>query len=584
MTDSSSSSTLTNSTSTASSSRNTLDSIPTTTTTTRTRTTRTRTNQTNSIPNQQINSFRPKLSDLDDDDDEPELKSDYYLKSDDLQSNYNPKFKQITIKECLQRRTSSPDYSYSELSYTRTTEDEETQEEEDEEEEEDEHLKSEDLETDHEERGRDRKRRKLLNCIQDQDQCWLRRSKLNWKKSKDLLSNDDLRKPIKLKSFRLGFLNEFMLWNEDYQAGYEFPYSLGFNHAAKSGERGGLLAVGSAMGNISFYNPNDFKSITPESPPIQSIQASQNSLFTLKFSPTDQFIATGSGGRVSEIFDLETGELVSTLDDQKGTVKSVEFSNLDSNLIITGGRSGCIKLWDLRIIGTSENQSVFDSPIYSPVLTIKNAHDEKFKGKKRKKGIHLPSVTSLVWSTHLDRQIFSSGSANSVIKLWDLRWKTPYSSKVHPIPIEESYDFSLLNLKSNSIKRAHGISSLISSNDGARLYSLSTDSIIRTHDTLNLSRDTNSSLPSYSNLDLIGRSLYLKLTISSDDQSLACGSSNGKVLIWNLNRHQEDDQDEDGVQVLDDHAHLKEICGIDFWKDGLVSCADDGMIKVWKKI
>ncbi|KAH9824839.1 WD40-repeat-containing domain protein [Melampsora americana] len=482
---SSSSSSLTSSSSVASSSKNTLDSV-------RPLTTR-RSNQIRSVP-------------------KTELIQEYI--TDQLIIPPFSRFKQITLKECFQRRTSSPDYS--EFSCART---------EDEDEDDKENLKCEDVGFKEieglEERGRKRKRRRLSNFNQDED--LIQVSKLGSKKSMDLLLNDDLRKPTRFTYCDFKYHHSFMLWSEDYEKGYEFPYSLTLNYAAKSGGNGGLLAVGSAMGNISFYNPYDFKSISPGSQPIQSIQASQNSIFSLKFSPTDQVIATSSGGQVSELFDVETGELVSTLKDHSATLKTVEFSDLDHHLIVTGARDGCIKLWDLRIVGDSSDQSVFDPPVYSPVLTIKNAHDEKHEGKRRKYGTHLPSVTSLVWSKHLDRQVFSSGSENSVIKLWDLRWKTPY-------------------IRTGGIKRPHGICSLISSNDGARLYILSTD-------------------------------------ISLDDQLLSCGSSNGKVLIWDLNS-----SNKEKIQVIENEAHKKEICGIEFFNDGLVTCADDGMIKVWKNV
>lgn len=112
----------------------------------------------------------------------------------------------------------------------------------------------------------------------------------------DLLSPDQAFKPqshghthgclISLKTCPLN--QKIRLWNEDYEQGYEFPFSLAFNHgtslcltrdllvplklvlirrvssendhpplAAKTGKGLGrpLLAVGSAMGTISFYDP-----------------------------------------------------------------------------------------------------------------------------------------------------------------------------------------------------------------------------------------------------------------------------------------------------------------------------------------
>ncbi|KAG0150762.1 hypothetical protein CROQUDRAFT_87597 [Cronartium quercuum f. sp. fusiforme G11] len=398
----------------------------------------------------------------------------------------------------------------------------------------------------------------------------------------DLLSMDHLLCPSRIGEFRCmkalrscPETQTIRLWNEVYEKGYEFPFSLTFNHAAKTrgGRRDGqLLAVASAMGTISLYDPYT-KASVEDFQPLQTLQAVQNGIFALSFSSSDRILATGSGEQISELFDIETGNMVGRLEDHQGTVKTVEFSDVDENLVVTASRDGSIKIWDLRLVGSGGGgQDVFEIPVYQPILTIRNAHDEKHAGRKRKKGAHLPSVSSVLWSKHLDRHLFSAGSVNGIVKLWDIRKKTPYSSKIHPVPAEQSADQNVHELSS---VRPHGISSLTLSSDGARLYSLGTDSIIRTHDTLYLSRDPSSQLPHFTHPSLIATSLYIKLSISNCDKLLACGSSRGEIFLWDVSSDSSSE-----YAVLED-AHQKEICGLEFWDQGLASCGDDGAIRLW---
>jgi hypothetical protein len=149
-------------------------------------------------------------------------------------------------------------------------------------------------------------------------------------------------------------------------------------------------------------------------------------------------------------------------------------------------------------------------------MTIRNAHDEKYTGRKRRKGVHLPSVSAVLWSRIAEHQLFSAGSANGfvsqsimlsrflifyhfthestlreqpelfrLVKLWDVRKKSPFTSKAHPVPTDQSIEQSGHTFLDDEFEQAvtldnpqrpHGISSLVASSDGARIYSLGTDS------------------------------------------------------------------------------------------------------------
>ncbi|KAI9630056.1 hypothetical protein KEM48_012340 [Puccinia striiformis f. sp. tritici PST-130] len=364
------------------------------------------------------------------------------------------------------------------------------------------------------------------------------------------------------------------MWNHEYQNGHEFPFSLVFNNAAKNRAPGRppapeeMMATASALGTISLPITNNH---VPRNP---------NGIFALAFSGSDKILGTGSGAK----------SLRSSIS-KRGIVwvdyRTIKALSKPSNSILitiisfllgleTGvSNSGTFALLVLILLVMMDRFSIsFSSDYYQ------NAHDEKFIGKKRRKGVNLPSVSSVLWSRIRDHQLYSAGSSNGVVKLWDIRKKTPFSSKAHPLPLEETIDqtqtdFEESGENENPTQRPHGISSLVTSQDGARLYTLGTDSVIRTHDGLHLSRPPTHQLSSYKHPQMISTSLYLKLSISQDDRFLANSTSTGQIFIWDTSALSNSDP------VILDNAHSKEICGLDFWNNGLGSCSDDSDIKIW---
>ncbi|KAI9629928.1 hypothetical protein KEM48_012459 [Puccinia striiformis f. sp. tritici PST-130] len=159
-----------------------------------------------------------------------------------------------------------------------------------------------------------------------------------------------------------------------------------------------MMATASALGTISLYNPS-YKGSLENQLPITTFQGIQNGIFALAFSGSDKILGTGSGAQISEIFDIETGNC---LGDYR-TIKAL--SNLISHDVIT------IKMLMMK------NSSVRN--VGKGLITL---------------------VSSVLWSRIRDHQLYSAGSSNGVVKLWDIRKKTPFSSKAHPLPLEETID------------------------------------------------------------------------------------------------------------------------------------------------
>ena len=125
--------------------------------------------------------------------------------------------------------------------------------------------------------------------------------------------------------------------------------------------------------------------ITASSKPMTLVQ-------TLPVNPNSErsCFATGAEhGKVS-LWDLKTGEWISTIQAHKSSILTLVFSP-DGRMLASGSQNSTIKLWDLN------------SNTEQPVYTITHAH--------------ISQVLSLAIS--LQTQTLISGGADRTIKLWD---------------------------------------------------------------------------------------------------------------------------------------------------------------------
>lgn len=65
------------------------------------------------------------------------------------------------------------------------------------------------------------------------------------------------------------------------------------------------------------------------------------------FSPSGQFILTGSRDETAKLWQVKSGQLICSLEGHTGTIYAIDFS-ADEEYIITGSGDGNIKLWETR--------------------------------------------------------------------------------------------------------------------------------------------------------------------------------------------------------------------------------------------
>ena len=138
-----------------------------------------------------------------------------------------------------------------------------------------------------------------------------------------------------------------------------------------------------------------------------------NGIFDVKWSPSDNYIATASGDRTIAITDpnTSTSSALYHLIGHSHTTKCVTWDPKNNSLLASGGRDGSILLWDLR------TRSGGNDGDRAPVVTILYAHED-IPGKATRRGrlsLTPKSITSLVYPQDSDHEIISSGAATGFV-------------------------------------------------------------------------------------------------------------------------------------------------------------------------
>jgi WD40 repeat protein len=212
-------------------------------------------------------------------------------------------------------------------------------------------------------------------------------------------------------------------------------------------------------------------------------------------------------------------------------------------------------------------------PIWFCDNLVQNAHGDKVT-KAPQERTAVKSVTSIAFLEHRDHLLATAGSFASVVKVWDLR--KSLTRRINPPALQTSPDFSF---QPSVSKKHNGVSSILLSADKTELYAVSTNARLVALDAFDVSRPEPlkrfTTTPSVLRQPWQGapgaefhtKSFYVKLANSVDGRTLAAGTQDGSVWMWDVNHP-------NGQEV-----HVKgqtgEICGLDFSSEGLISCSDD---------
>lgn len=299
--------------------------------------------------------------------------------------------------------------------------------------------------------------------------------------------------------------------------------------------------------------------------------------------------------------DVKTGTTYATLSGAHiSSVKQVQWKPHSSNVFASGSRDGSVHIWDLRV--SSEG-------IYKPVQSIVQAHRETPKKGTRIKGTGngARGITSILYSLQRDDVIYTSSSANGIIKMWDLRGPTKRAAlqckeasvdstmqEITNTGLTRQPSFldtlaastSSNNAVNTSPKRARGICSMTLDPTGSTIYAAAADSRIHRYSALTLAPPTplsSSMAEPLTDPRFRVSSFYIRTSISPCGQWLASGSSGGQVFLWSLDSASPCDRASAVLDAKWNGEDVKESAAVDWACDGmLASCSDDRTVRVWR--
>ena len=246
-------------------------------------------------------------------------------------------------------------------------------------------------------------------------------------------------------------------------------------------------------------------------------------------------------------------------------MKSVALRQNTSQTFATGARDGHIFLWDAR------------SSSSEPLERLRNVHSYYPKKPSSRRRRRLPedsqhSITSVTFMKD-DYTLLSSGSVDGMVKLWDTR-KLYYRKR--PCPVRE--------IRPSNETRRVGITSMCLDSTNTRL-------LVSYYRTGKIRLFDLSASPSNALICVFSGhkndSFYVKSSFSPDERFVVSGSCDCGIYIWNLERNSSERRRGSTVLPLQNplRGHTQEVTCVD-WRigtagDELVSCSDDGSVRIW---
>ncbi|MBD2343310.1 serine/threonine-protein kinase [Anabaena subtropica] len=301
--------------------------------------------------------------------------------------------------------------------------------------------------------------------------------------------------------------------------------------------------------------------VQPQKPTLRTISLAhilpshENSVVSLAVSPNGQIIASCGSDRTIKIWQLATGEDISTLNGHSRKVNAVAFSP-DGKTLVSGSDDNTIKVWNLKT--------------GKAIRTIEGHRD----------AVHTLAISP-------NGKTLVSGSDDNTVKVWNLTTGrltstlTGHTFWVRSVAISPdgvniasgSFDktIKIWNLENQSLTHTlagHGetVTSIAFSPDGNTLASASRDRTIKLWNvaagtrvrTLRGSTETVTSI-----------------AFSPGGNTLASASRDQTIKLWNL---------ETGTEILTLEGHENTVTSLAFTPDGenLISGSEDNTLKIWR--
>ncbi|WP_265275304.1 serine/threonine-protein kinase [Nostoc sp. KVJ3] len=288
---------------------------------------------------------------------------------------------------------------------------------------------------------------------------------------------------------------------------------------------------------------------------VNTLQGNENSVLSVAISPDGQTIASSGGNRTIKLWNLATGQQISSLNTYSQQVNAVVISP-DGKTLVSGSDDSTIKIWNLatgKQIRTLEGHSdaVHALAISADSETLVSGSDDNTikiwdlaTGEQIRTLVgHTFWVRSVAISP--DGVILASGSFDKTIKIWNL-----------------TKGYSIRTLERNS----QTVTAVAISPDGKILASASRDRTIKLWD-LVTGKEIRT-LAGHTNT-------VTTIAFSADGKIIASGSRDRTIKLWNLAT---------GEEIVTLAGHTNTVTSVAFTPNSktLVSGSEDNTIKIWQ--
>jgi WD40 repeat protein len=328
------------------------------------------------------------------------------------------------------------------------------------------------------------------------------------------------------------------------------------------------------------------------------LQEHQGRIRSVAFNSDGSKLATGSDDTTIKVWDVQTGNCLTTLEGHTKVISSVVF-HPDGQILASGSGDTTIKIWNisrgkcqktlsghtrwLLSIAFHPAGKILVSSSGDGTLRFWDYHNDKCIKTITSEETDCTSIWSIAFSH--DGKTLASGQENSVIKLWNTKGKcfqtlTGYKDRVMFLAFSpddlilagasEDRNLRLWNVKDfNCVKNLQAydlwIISLTCSPDSRIIASGSNDGKIR------LWNVAQGQLLQ----TLEGHSKWVwSVSFSSNGKILASGSEDEKIILWDVNS---------GKHIKSLRGHTNWVMSVAFSPDGktLASGSNDMTIKLW---
>ncbi|KAL3312368.1 hypothetical protein Ciccas_009041 [Cichlidogyrus casuarinus] len=254
--------------------------------------------------------------------------------------------------------------------------------------------------------------------------------------------------------------------------------------------------------------------------PMMEFTVHQNAIFDVKWVPLSSKILTASGDQTINLCDVNTRELLTHFHGHTQSVKRISINPCNFNVFASASRDGSIRIWDMRL---KEEQMSLEGLHSQSVL--KQCHMPTFQSSPALKRLHKQDSHSVTCVNYFDEySLFSSGSTDCAIKLWDLRMFS--KRQKHKLAPKMTMTYRGLSQK------MLGYSDLVISSDKSRLFASCMDNCVYQYDLANLAPQR----PSFLYNGHVVNSFYIRMDLSKDGSFLACGSGDGNAFIYEIDK------------------------------------------------